>query len=167
MPAANALKPAERKRILALHADGMSRNDIARTVKRSSSTVTRIVHEAGGTFDRTATKAATEARKADLAEKRALLREKYLQRADELLEQMTQPCVVFNFGGKDNTYAERRLDKPPVKDLRDLMQAASTATSAEIRISQADTGQQTERVRSLLTAMADGLGINDSPADDA
>lgn len=166
MAARQPLTDADRQQILALHAKGMTRNDIARTVKRSQSTISRVVAGAGKSFDRTDTRAATEARKADLAEKRARLREKYLQRADELLEQMTQPCVVFNFGGKDNTYAEHQLDKPPVKDLRDLMQAASIATTAEIRISQADTGEQTERVRSLWGAMAQSLGIIDNPDAD-
>ena len=127
MAARQPLTDADRQQILALHAKGMTRNDIARTVKRSQSTISRVVAGAGKSVDRTDTRAATEARKADLAEKRARLREKYLQRADELLEQMTQPCVVFNFGGKDNSYEEHTLTSAPSGDKRNLMQAAATA----------------------------------------
>lgn len=168
MPRPAPLTDADRARILELHAQGMSRNDIHRETGRSAAAVTKVVHDAGLSFDRSATAAATEARKADLAARRASLREKYLQRADELLEQMTQPCTVFNFGGKDNTYAEHQLTKPPVKDLRDLMQAASIATTAEIRIAQADQNQGVEAARSLLAGIAGALGLTpDDEHDDA
>lgn len=163
--AKNPLTDTERARILELHAQGMARNDIARETGRAAGTVTKIVTDAGGTFDRSATKAATEARQADLAERRSRLRTKFLTRAEECLDQMDQPHLVFNFGGKDNTYEERTLDRPPVKDIRDLMQAASIATTAEIRISQADVGGD-EAAKSLLVGLAHAFGLADDDSND-
>lgn len=151
--------PQKRDEVLKLHADGMSRNDIARTTGVGAATITRWIKEAGRSFDRTATQAATQARQVDLAERRARIRETYLQRAEELLEQMTRPCVVFNFGGKDNTYNERELDRPPVRDLKDLISAASIATTAELRIAAADTNQGDEAAKSMLIALAAAFGV--------
>ncbi|WP_293785020.1 helix-turn-helix domain-containing protein [uncultured Aeromicrobium sp.] len=170
MPRTDPISDETRERILALHAEGRTRNDIARDVGVSGSTVTKVVKAAGRSFDRAATKAATEARKVDLAERRARLRAKYLQRAEELLDQMDKPHLVFNFGGKDNTYEERTLDRPPVKDIRDLMQAASTATNAELRIAAAESDTNAEAARSVLVGLANALGVHgpdSQPGDDA
>lgn len=167
MASAPPLTEAERQRILDLHAAGKSRNDIAADVNRSGAVVSRVVKEAGLSFDRASTHAATQARKVDLAAKRAELRAKLLNRADEFIEQMDKPAVVFNFGGKDNTFEQRRLNRPPVKDIRDLMQSASIAITAELRIAQADNDQGDAAARSLLTRLADALEIDDEPpADD-
>jgi hypothetical protein len=166
--ASDPITDDERDRILQLHDQGMSRNDIAREIGRSGSTVTKVVHDAGLTFDRAPTKAATEARKVDLAAKRASLRAKFLTRADELLDMFDKPVTVFNFGGRDNSYAERTLDRPTIGDMRSLVQAAATASTQEIRIAQADAGQGEEAARSLLGGLAAALGLTDpeEPADD-
>lgn len=169
MPRNAPIDDETRQRILALHGEGRTRNDIARETGVSGATVTKVVKAAGRSFDRTATKAATEARQADLAERRARLREKYLQRADELLDQMDKPHLAFNFGGKDNTYTEKKLDRPPVKDLRDLMQAASIATTAELRIAAAESDTSDEAAKSVLIGLATALGVTgpDQHDDDA
>lgn len=167
--AAAPLPEADRTRILKLHGQGMTRNDIARETGRSGSTVTKVVHDAGLSFDRTATKAATEARKADLAARRADLRIKFLDRADELLDMFDKPVTVFNFGGRDNTYEERTLDRPTIGDMRSLIQAAATASTQEIRIGQADADQGEQAARSLLGGLAVALGLanpDPEPGDD-
>ena len=165
MPAANALKPAERKRILALHADGMSRNDIARTVKRSSSTVTRIVHEAGGTFDRTATKAATEAKTVDASARKAQARLNEL----EILELMQKQILdVLNGRGAYETVMRaevgeetRTLTFIPARDLQQLANARSSSTTIIARLDE-NAGEQV--ARSLLSGLADAFGLNDDAA---
>lgn len=62
---ARPLTDTERAAILAGHDEGLSRNGIARRVGRSPDTVTRVVTDAGRSFDRTATAAATEAAAVD------------------------------------------------------------------------------------------------------
>lgn len=150
----------DRQRVLDLHAQGMSRNDIARETGISAGSVTNIVTAAGLSFDRTATAAATAARQADLADRRTSLREKFLDRADELLARLDEPEVVFNFGGRENTYAEHQFSKPTASTARTLIQAAATASTQEIRIAQAEAGGTDEAARSLLTSLANALGVH-------
>jgi IS30 family transposase len=91
-----------------LHAEGKGRNEIARTIGRSLRTISVHAGRMGLTFDRTATEAATEARKADLAERRAILAEALQGDAERLTEQLWEPAVVFNFGGKDDDVCSPR-----------------------------------------------------------
>ena len=49
-----------------LHADGVSRNEIARQMEWSVDTITNHAQRLGLSFDREATRAATDARQADL-----------------------------------------------------------------------------------------------------
>lgn len=57
------LTPEERERILVLRAKGLGRNAIAREIGRSAGTISAVVTEAGESFDRSATKKATQVRK--------------------------------------------------------------------------------------------------------
>jgi hypothetical protein len=169
--APNPLTDDEKATIRRMHADGATRNDIARALApRSGNTITRWCarQDPPLTFDRTRIKAATEARLADLAERRGLLREKFLTRADELLDMFDKPVTVFNFGGRDNTYEERQLDRPTISDMRSLVQAAATASTQEIRIAQADAGHGDDAAKSLLMGLAAAIGVTspDPPADD-
>jgi hypothetical protein len=165
--ARNPLTPTEIKRIAELHAAGKTRNDIAKDLGRSGDTITRHCKKAGLLFDRAATAAATEARQADAAALRAELEITYLHKAKQLLAQIDQPHTAFNFGGKDNTYAEKKLDRPPVKDVRDLMQSASIATTASLRIMQAASDGGLTAARSLVEDIATAFGFGSEPADDA
>ncbi|MFT4189880.1 MAG: helix-turn-helix domain-containing protein [Aeromicrobium sp.] len=159
MPRPGPLTDTERARILDLHAQGMSRNDIARETGRGAATITGVVQTAGRSFDRTTTAAATKARQADLAERRASLRAKLLAKAELLLDQIDQPHLVFNFGGRDNTYEEHTLDRPPTGDIRNLMQSASYAITAELRLADADRSQGDEAAKSLIVGLATALGV--------
>ncbi|WP_221761289.1 helix-turn-helix domain-containing protein [Kibdelosporangium aridum] len=61
----NLITDADHDRVRELHAEGKTRNDIARAIGRSPSTVTGIARKLGLTFDRSATAAATHARQID------------------------------------------------------------------------------------------------------
>jgi hypothetical protein len=149
----------DRERILALHAAGKSRNDIARETGRSQGTVTKVVHDAGRTFDRTATVAATAAKKADAAALRAELELDYLADAQRLRKQLWEPCIAFNFGGKDNTYEEHPLDEPVFADKLKIMQASTTASNASLRIEQARSDGGITAARSLVDDLLVGFGF--------
>jgi len=123
---------SQRKRAAILRdikADGAKRNEIARKHGVSPGTVTGIAKTAGITdaFDRSSTKRATEAAVADNAEWRAATSRRFLGKCNDLLDQMDVPHLVFAFGGKENTYNEHQLDRPPTGDLRNLMVSAATA----------------------------------------
>lgn len=105
----------------------LPRNQIARKYDVSSSTVTLIARENGLTFDRSMTKRATEARITDAAALRAETSMRFLHKAGELISMMDGEYLAYSFGGRDNTYNEHRLDRPPDSALRNLMVTAATA----------------------------------------
>jgi hypothetical protein len=125
-----------------LHAEGKGRNEIARTIGRSLRTISVHAGRMGLTFDRTATEAATEARKADLAERRAILAEALQGDAERLTEQLWEPAVVFNFGGKDNTFEKRDVAEPPADAKKALMSAAGIAIEKSLKLVPPDTDNE-------------------------
>jgi len=107
-------------------------------------------------FDRSQTKRATEAAQADNAAIRAIISRRLLEKANERLDQMDRPYRVFSFGGKDNTYRERILDRPPAGELRNIMTAAAIALDKHLAIDKHDASADAGQVASLLgTLLAD------------
>lgn len=153
MTAAPPITAAEKARILEAIKAGERRNDISRRFGRSPSTVSKIAHDAGLNFDRTATAAATKAKQHDNRARRAALAPEFLAKAEQALDKineaisrMSGPTVVYNFGGRDNVYEEHTLDQPPMEVIRaaaaavrDLMQTAKTATAAVLDMERVDT----------------------------
>lgn len=145
----------ERARILQAVKAGKGRNEIAREHNRSPSSISKIAHAAGLNFDRSKTEVATKAKQADNRARRAELAPRFLDKAEEALDQiagalarMSGPTLVYNFGGRDNTYEEHVLDSPPTEVLRaaaatvrDLMQTAKTASSAVLEMERVDQPQ--------------------------
>jgi len=124
------LSARKRNAILAdIEAGTKARNQIARDHGVSPSTVTKIARDAAieDAFDRSKLKDALQAKAADDKACRLATSRRFLAKANELLDQMDQPHVVFNIGGKDNIYTEHLMDRPPTGDLRNLMVSAATA----------------------------------------
>ncbi|MGW3572065.1 helix-turn-helix domain-containing protein [Streptomyces sp. NPDC000941] len=141
-PAPRPVTDETREDVRKLHAEGCSRNEIARRLQRSGRTVSLIAQDLGLSFDRSATEEATRARSADLAEKRTLLAETLIDDAMRLTEQMWEPSVVYNIGGKDNTYTEHQVDEPPADAKRALMAAAGQAIDRSLKLAPPETDQQ-------------------------
>lgn len=158
-------RSAALSRVRELHAAGMGLNAIAREVGVGASTVSRLARELGLDFDRSATHRATVARQVDLAALRAELTSGFLQDAARLRSEMWAPATVFNFGGKDNTYEERVLNAPPFADKLKIMQAASTAVVSALKLEAVD-NPQSKAAASLLTGLAEQLGVRDDPDAD-
>lgn len=121
-----------------------SRNEIARRHHVAASTVTAIAKASGNpnAFDRSATKNATDAARADAKSERAELSRLLLRRAREALEAMDEPFIVARIGGKDNVYTEQLVDGPPTGDQRNLMIIAATALDKHLIIERHDTDDQ-------------------------
>lgn len=124
----------DREAVRRLHAQGMSRNDIAREIGRSSSTVTKIATALGLSFDRAATAAATQARTADLAARRAALAEKLHDKAERLLAEIHAPHLYFDWGGKDHTFGKFQAPQPTAADKRALMGAVGLAVDRSLKL---------------------------------
>lgn len=139
----NPVTDQDRDAVRTLHAQGLGRNEIARRIGRGTRTVSVIAAELGLTFDRAAmTETATNNRKAQLAARRMDLAEDLQTDAERLTEQMWQPSVVFNFGGKDNTFEKRPVDEPPADAKKALMSAAGIAIDRSLKLAPVEVDQQ-------------------------
>lgn len=76
---------------------------------------------------RTVTKNATAALVADNAARRAAIAKRLLDVAERAIDDMGAPAKIYNFGGKDNTYNEREVPRPPTGDQRNLATVAAIA----------------------------------------
>ncbi|WP_343993052.1 hypothetical protein [Terrabacter terrae] len=143
-----------------LAATGRSVRDIAAEIGTTKSTIDRRLRALGITLDRSSTEAATKANTLDAKARRSRLQLALLEDAERLRAQMWQPATVFNFGGKDNTYEERTLDKPPFADQLKIMQATGIAVDRSLKLDLHDSGGSTA-VIGLLQQTAAALGIHD------
>lgn len=161
-PTGKAIPAKTRDAILDdVRAGGMSVRAIADKHQVSRSTVSTYAKAAGidGGFDRSKTAAATAARVVDLAARRAEVSELLLTKARDLVEQIDEPHLVFNIGGKDNTFTGRTLDKPPTGDIRNLMQAASTALQRHIELDKFDRDRNGGPAAGFVGELAAALGV--------
>lgn len=117
------LSDNERERIIQLCHQGHPCNTIAQKVGRSPDTVSRIARSIGHRFGYTNAARAREARSAFSAERRAQLAARATEEAEKLLDELHGEFLVFNFGGRDNTYEEHTLDEPPVDAKRAMVQS--------------------------------------------
>lgn len=162
----------DRDQVRQLHAEGKSRNAIARAIGRSGSTVSKIAGEFDPplSFERgPEVVAATDARRIDLAARRAQFAERLHESAERLHEQLFAPCVVGAFGGKDNLWNDQALDRPPFADQRQILAAVSTAVDKSLKLAPAEGGQGAEDVRSMLGTLGEVLAdafADDEGADD-
>jgi hypothetical protein len=151
-----AISEDQKTQVLALHAEGIARNEIARRVGISAGSVTNICRAEGLTFDRSETKQATEARQVDLAAGRIRLAEKMLAASEAMLDVIDGPYEVYNFGGKDNTFESRVLDSAPVEVRRNIITTAGITFDKLTRIvEKSDTGL--EQAVGVLDTLAEGF----------
>ncbi len=104
----------------------------------SRSTVSRWAKDEGLAFDRARTAQAVAAHSIDLAAGRQRLAEKMLHRAEQLLDSLDDPYVVYSFGGRDNVYNEHTLTKPPVEVIRNAVTTAGITFDKLTRIVEKD-----------------------------
>lgn len=159
----NPVTDEEREQIIALIRSGLKRNEVARRSGRGVGTITRIGQSIGWDWlsqcdERTQStlSRAHEARSAYSAERRAQIAATFTERAERLLAEMEQEFVAFNFGGKDNSYAEHHFDRPPVDAQFTMIRAAREAMRTVLDIDRHD--QQTSgEGKSMIERLVDGL----------
>ena len=146
-----------RARILKLHREGVSRNDIARLAGVSTGVVSRIVKSDGGTFKRAAaTREATQARSADLAEMRQQLAIEMHAIAMQEAKRARAPYIVHSFGGAENIYREHELMLPPAAEVQKMQNSVALGFDKLSRIvEKSDTGL--EQAVGVLDTLAEGF----------
>lgn len=140
-----------------LHADGYGRNRIARELGFPPVQISRTAEVLGLSFDRSRIQQATEARLADLAERRSLLAEDLIADAEKLRQQMWESTTVYSFGGKDNTYEEHEFDEAPAAEKRALMSTAGVAIDKSLKLVPAEESTNLESAKSMLGGLAEAL----------
>lgn len=157
---ASAWSPDDDATLRRLHGlPGRSLTSIATEMGRSKATVSRHATDLGLSWDRSQVAAATQAKVLDAKARRAALEAGLLEDAARLREQLFAPTVVFNFGGKDNTYEQRHIDEPTFTDKLKIMQATGTAIDRALKLAQHDADGGAADARSLLERLADRLGV--------
>jgi transposase-like protein len=153
------LDPDKREAIAQAIRDGGKRNEVARQFEVSPSTVTTIAKNEGidGAFDRTATKRATEARNADTSARRAALKGLLVEDAHRLRAQLWQPCVMHNFGGKDNTHNSIELPQPTFEQQRNIMTSVGIAVQRVADLEKLDMGGGVEEAAGLIRDLVDSI----------
>lgn len=149
----------ERDEVRRLHAAGTTRNDIARILKRSPNTISRICADLGLSFDRSAVAAATEARKADAKAKRSELELLLLDDARRLRAQIWEKHEYREYGGKEFVLRKWTQAQPTPTDKLKLMQATGAAVDRSLRLAEHDSDQGVEAAKSLLTDLGRALGL--------
>lgn len=146
-------KRAEARR---LYDEGMSCNAIAKRLGVATSTVSRWAEREGLSFDRAGTKAAVQAHTVDLAAARIRLAEKMLAASEAMLDRIDDPYLVYNFGGKDNTYEEHLLASAPIEVRRNIITTAGITFDKLTRIvEKSDSGL--DQAVGVLDTIADGF----------
>jgi hypothetical protein len=130
---------------------------VAARCELSIASVAKIAQECGFTpanSDRERTRTATRAKVVDNAARRTEIAAKLLDVADEAIEDMSRQALVYNFGGRDNTYAERMLSRPDFRGRRDLALIAKTALDSHKMLDQYDSdASQAAAVDAWLKSM--------------
>lgn len=158
---------ADTLRLHDLHAQGMSRNDIAREMSRSGSTISRHAAAENLSFERgPEVEAATAAKVADAKARRAQMMLDLLDDADRLRLQLWAPTTLHSFGGKDHSYNSRDVEQPLFKDQRDIMGAVSMALNASMRLDHHDTDGGAEGARSMVSQLFGALKTVADQLDD-
>ena len=80
------------------------------------------------------TRAATEARMVDLEKRRADLAASLLDDAEKLRRQLWEPCVIHNFGGKDNTYNSHEVPEPTFRDKQYILTSVAIAVDKSLKL---------------------------------
>lgn len=156
----------DRRAVRRHHAAGMTRNAIAKKIKRSPSTVSNIARDLGLTFERGAeVVAATEARRIDLAARRITLAEDLHQDAEKLRAQLWEPCTVGEFAGKEGEWHTADLPRPRFGDQRAILGAAGVAIDRSLKLQPALGGENADAVTSMLGQL--GATLTAAFADDA
>ncbi|WP_432194731.1 helix-turn-helix domain-containing protein [Streptomyces sp. bgisy027] len=168
---ARPITDQDRRRVRELHAQDKSRNEIAREINRSPSTVSKIAaaFDPPLSFDRAPqVEAATRVRTADLAARRAALASALQDDAERLRTQLWAPTVHGEFAGREGEWHETPLPQPRFGDQRAIIASVQTAVGTSLRLAPAEGGDDAGQVRSMLGALGEALTqtANDDQAHD-
>jgi hypothetical protein len=95
-------------------------------------------------------------RNLDIMAARARLVQKMTENADRALDALNGPYMVYNFGGRDNTYEEHELSEAPISARREAQAVAALAFDKLTKALEKDTSTVAS-AHSLLDSLATGF----------
>lgn len=106
------------------------------------------------------TREAVEAAQVDNAKRRAELAGRLLEDAERLRRQLWQPCTVFNFGGKDNTFEQAEIPEPDFRAKQAILTSVAIAVdkSMKLELHDRDDSSGLEAVDAWLRGIIHGEG---------
>ncbi|MEJ6490718.1 helix-turn-helix domain-containing protein [Leucobacter sp. USCH14] len=156
--APNAARPdaqQTRARVADLHAQGLSRNAIAREIGCSPSTVSKHSKLLGLSFDRTATAAAVAAQTVDLASRRAALVDRMMKLAEDTLSEI-EGGEIEQVAITQRGDVVRTTRKPDMTDRRNGVTISGIAVDKATKLLDRDSGLET--ATSTLDALEAAVG---------
>ena len=155
----------QRQRIIDLHGQGLSRNDIARQTGVSAGTVTNVCKANDLTFDRSATINATQAKVADNKSRRAAIIGRLYGRAEAILDRLEADKYVYTVATKDSVEKVEDV-APPAGDERNLATSIAVYLDKATKLEDYDrTGAESgAAVDKWLAYMMGGPGGGETPS---
>ncbi|MGW4648055.1 helix-turn-helix domain-containing protein [Kitasatospora sp. NPDC004289] len=151
------LTEAEQALILELHAEGVSRNDINRQTKIGAGTISRVVADAGGTFERAPEViAATRAIQIDHKIRRQAIVDRLYRRSEAVLDRLESDTYTYHLSGPEGP-EEVEAPNPPAQDERNLANSISSYLASAAKLEAVDAGDGASEARSVLGALAEGI----------
>ncbi len=142
------------RKVMRLAESGKSCREVSKATGIGRTTIGVIAADHGHTWGAVNTRRAAEANAAYGAEWRAEFARRLSAKCEVLLNDMDAPCLVHNFGGKDNDFNEHEIAKPPHADRLKLMQAIRSSLQSVLDIDRHDNvGTDTSAVEAWLEAM--------------
>nr|WTB31163.1 hypothetical protein OG781_18220 [Streptomyces sp. NBC_00830] len=131
------LSPEELDTLRQLHADGHGRNEIARQLGRSVGVITNYARRLDLSFDRSATRAAVEARQVDLTAQRQQAQQRLMDFFNRQLDRAEGRYLLTSFDHV-GTFVSQFVPEPPARETKDLASAATGALNAAVKLAQFD-----------------------------
>jgi hypothetical protein len=144
----------------ALFDQGLGCNAIAKALRVGAATISRWAEAEGLVFDRAQVDAANKAHTVDLAAARIRLAAKMSSAAESMLDAIDDEYLVYNFGGKDNEYAEHILDSAPVEVKRSIIVTAGITFDKLTKVVEAEGDPDEASAKSMLAELGAFLGVS-------
>ncbi|MEU0844808.1 hypothetical protein ABZ370_35790 [Streptomyces sp. NPDC005962] len=134
---ARTFSAKDEEQLRQLHADGVSRNEIARQMDWSVGTITNHAQRFGLAFDREAVRAATDARQIDLKDRRQRIHEQLLDLAERAIDRAQSRYLMTGWTHTGEPVAEW-LQQPPARETKDLTSVAVQALNRAVKLASGD-----------------------------
>lgn len=155
------LDERDKRRIVKLFHAGEGRNAIVRRLQIHPKAVTRVVREAGLSYDTSNTREANKAYLARVEERRLELAERMLARAEAVLDRLEDTnyaAIMKGMGGRDTV---RKLGFVPAAEERAMANALGSLTRAIAVLSEKKDRDHSTEAQSLLEDLAKSMGLTD------